>query len=87
MFHWRACLLIVISGGAWSHAPIPSQTATQVTTRRTAIQVTFGEPNVWSLDQAHYLLEQRFQKNQTLEATRPGADELNASAINGNCQP
>ena len=48
-----------------------------------AIKVKFGEPNVWSLDQAHYLLEQRFQKNQTLEATRPGADELNANAVNG----
>jgi hypothetical protein len=47
------------------------------------IRVKFGEPNIWSLDQAHYLLEQRFQKNQTLEATRPGPDELNANATNG----
>src|SRR5690349_4018310 len=49
-----------------------------------SIKVKFGEPNVWSLDQAHYLLEQRFQKNHTLDATRPSADDLNANAVNGS---
>ena len=48
------------------------------------IKVTLGEPNVWSLEQAHYLLEQRFARNQGLRPREPLPDDLDPNAINGN---
>lgn len=48
------------------------------------IRIELGEPNIWSLDQAHYLLEQRSLSNQTLQPRRPTADDLDPNAVTGN---
>ncbi len=44
------------------------------------IRAELGEPNIWSLDQAHYLLEQRFLNNQTLSPKRPTDADLDPNA-------
>ena len=48
------------------------------------IRVTLGEPNAWSLEQAHYLLEQRTARNQTLRPKEPLPEDLDPNAISGN---
>lgn len=50
---------------------------------RGRVRVTFGEPNLWSLEQAQHLLEQRFADNSHLKPTEPSADQLNPNAIHG----
>src|SRR5687768_13423687 len=45
------------------------------------IVVTADQPNIWTLEQAHYLLAQMHRRNLDLKAT--ALDNLDANAING----
>lgn len=47
------------------------------------IEVTVGQPNVWSLEQAHYLLARMHDRNDRLEAKALTADDLDPTAIHG----
>jgi len=49
--------------------------------QRRAIVVTAEQPNVWTLEQAHYLLAQMHRRNLNLKAT--GLGELDPNEING----
>lgn len=62
-------LLLIIS------LAIPSQA------QRRAIVVSAEQPNVWTLEQAHYLLAQMHRRNLDLKAT--GLGELDPNEING----
>lgn len=48
-----------------------------------SITLEIGQPNVWSLAQAHYLLSHMRHENRSLHATPPTAAELNPNSING----
>ncbi len=48
---------------------------------RRVIVVNAEQPNVWTLEQAHYLLAQMHRRNLDLKATGPGA--LDPNEING----
>ncbi len=63
-------LALLVSGLA-----LPSQA------QRRAIVVSAEQPNVWTLEQAHYLLAQMHRRNLDLKAT--GVGELDPNEING----
>ncbi|MGJ5814538.1 hypothetical protein [Paludibaculum fermentans] len=53
-------------------------------TRSGAVRVTVGEPSVWSLEQAHYLLERLRNKNGKIEAapfTQTDPNAVNSSRL------
>src|ERR1035437_2119296 len=47
------------------------------------IAVTPGTPNVWSMEQAHYLLNRLRANRDGLQTKKPGEDDLNPNAMNG----
>lgn len=47
------------------------------------LTLEIGQPNVWSLAQAHYLLSHMRHENRGLHATVPSGDQLNPNSING----
>src|SRR6185295_7664257 len=53
----------------------------QVQAQRRAIVVSAEQPNVWTLEQAHYLLAQMHRRSLDLKAT--GVGELDPNEING----
>lgn len=48
------------------------------------VTVTLGEPSVWSLEQAHYLLERMHAVNHSLNSKVPDTDTLDPNAVNGS---
>jgi hypothetical protein len=52
-----------------------------VSAQRRSIVVSAEQPNVWTLEQAHYLLAQMHRRNLDLKAT--GVGELDPNEING----
>jgi hypothetical protein len=50
-------------------------------TKSEAIRVRLGEPSIWSLEQAHYLLESARKRNFALRDVPP--DKLDPNAVNG----
>ena len=51
--------------------------------RRKPIVVSFGQPNIWSLEQAHYLLARMHMANLELQAKTLTAADLDPNATNG----
>lgn len=48
------------------------------------ITVTIGEPSLWTLEQAHYLLARMHATNQKLETRFPTSEELDPNRIHGS---
>ena len=44
--------------------------------------VTVGQPNIWSLEQAHYLLARMRRQSLDLESKTPGEQELDPNSVN-----
>ncbi len=51
--------------------------------RRKPIVVSFGQPNIWSLEQAHYLLARMHMTNLELQAKALSAEDLNPNIVHG----
>jgi hypothetical protein len=50
--------------------------------KRKPVVVTFGQPNIWSLEQAHYLLARIQMQNLDLKARELAENELDPNAVN-----
>lgn len=50
-------------------------------TKDKAVRISLGEPSIWSLEQAHYLLESARRRNFSLRGVAP--DKLDPNSING----
>src|ERR1051325_1622461 len=50
---------------------------------RKPVVVSFGQPNIWSLEQAHYLLARMHMTNLDLQAKALTDTELDPNAVNG----
>jgi hypothetical protein len=77
---WACALLCAALLAGWF---IPSTSAQD--RRRKPVVVSFGEPNIWSLEQAHYLLARMREENLDLRAASLAAldpNETNATRIN-----
>lgn len=48
------------------------------------VTISLGEPSVWSLEQAHYLLERMHAVNHGLSSKVPGIDDLDPNAVNSS---
>lgn len=51
--------------------------------KRKPVVVSFGQPNIWSLEQAHYLLARMHMTNLELQAKALQADDLDPNATHG----
>ena len=51
--------------------------------KRKPIIVSFGQPNIWSLEQAHYLLARMHMTNLDLQAKALTATDLDPNATHG----
>jgi len=50
---------------------------------RKPVVISFGQPNIWSLEQAHYLLARMHMENLELQAKALTDSDLDPNAING----
>src|SRR5689334_4156484 len=62
---------------------LPLSAVAQNDRRRKPVIVSFGQPNIWSLEQAHYLLARMHMTNLELQAKALSADDLDPNATNG----
>jgi hypothetical protein len=51
--------------------------------KRKPVVVSFGQPNIWSLEQAHYLLARMHMTNLDLKARELADNDLDPNAVNG----
>jgi hypothetical protein len=70
-FRWFLLILFVLGAIAQSPSPLPF------------FRVGLGEPSIWSMEQAHYLLSRMGARSQGLLATLPKDTDLDVTAANG----
>src|SRR2546426_1178231 len=51
--------------------------------KRRPVVISFGQPNIWSLEQAHYLLARMQSENLDLLSKFPDENALDPNAVNG----
>ncbi len=68
------CVLLIFTCG------LPTRVIAQDKSR--PVVISFGQPNIWSLEQAHYLLARMHMQNLDLKATDLTDDALNPNAVN-----
>ena len=78
--HSCLTLFLIISVFITGLLPLP---ATAQDRRRKPVIVSFGQPNIWSLEQAHYLLARMHMTNLELQAKSLSVDDLDPNATNG----
>jgi hypothetical protein len=61
-----------------------ASTATAQTKERKPVVISFGQPNIWSLEQAHYLLARMHAQNLDLRAKDVTQNELDPNAVNAS---
>src|SRR5687768_17265855 len=71
---WQALVLVVVLLLSGIRIPIYAQKP---------VVITIGHPNIWSLEQAHYLLSRMRAQNLQLSNKAPGQDDLDPNAANG----
>ena len=59
-----------------------ASTATAQKKERKPVVISFGQPNIWSLEQAHYLLARMHAQNLDLKAKDVAQNELDPNAVN-----
>lgn len=77
---WQSALckllcVMLITGGMSSGASAQRK-------KRKPVVVSFGQPNIWSLEQAHYLLARMHMQNLDLKARELAENELDPNAVN-----
>lgn len=77
---WRSwlCSLLCAALLAGTLAPV----AAAQHRKRKPVVVSFGQPNIWSLEQAHYLLQRMHMQNLDLRAKDLAEGELDPNAVN-----
>src|SRR6185437_5461307 len=63
--------------------PAPPVAMAEPEPPQSKVSVVPGAPNVWSLEQAHYLLNKLRANRDGLQMKMPGPDDLDPNAING----
>jgi hypothetical protein len=48
------------------------------------VQISIGQPSIWSLAQAHYFIQHMHERNRDLKSKFPSEEELNPNRINSN---
>lgn len=77
--YWLTVLLIVslFLSGVMPHSSALADR------KRKPVVVSFGQPNIWSLEQAHYLLARMHMTNLDLQAKALTEEDLDANRITG----
>lgn len=71
---WQSLLLVAVLLLSGIRFPVYAQKP---------VVITIGHPNIWSLEQAHYLLSRMRSQNLQLSNKAPGQDDLDPNAANG----
>src|SRR5215211_3583795 len=84
MFTPKLCrwLSLLISASLLLTGLLPVSVSAQ-DRRRKPVVVSFGQPNIWSLEQAHYLLARMHMTNLELQAKALTDADLDPNATNG----
>src|SRR2546423_15388884 len=74
---WLTLLLpfILLTGGLTAPAAAKKK-------ERKPVVISFGQPNIWSLEQAHYLLARMHRQNLDLQTKNVSRDDLDPNAVN-----
>ncbi|HEU0253108.1 MAG TPA: hypothetical protein VFR12_08775 [Pyrinomonadaceae bacterium] len=80
--HQRYWLTLVITASLLVPGLFPPIALAQNDGRK-PIVISFGQPNIWSLEQAHYLLARMHMTNLELQAKSLSRDDLNPNATHG----
>ena len=78
----NSCLTLMLIVSVFFTGLLPLSAAAQ-DRRRKPVIVSFGQPNIWSLEQAHYLLARMHMTNLDLQAKALTANDLDPNAANG----
>ncbi len=78
--YWLTVLLMF---SLFSSGLLPLSTAAAQDRRRKPVVVSFGQPNIWSLEQAHYLLARMHMTNLEIQARTLSDDDLDPNRITG----
>jgi hypothetical protein len=78
----RHCLSVLLIVSVFLTGLLPLSSVAQ-DRRRKPIIVSFGQPNIWSLEQAHYLLARMHMTNLALQAKALSDEDLNPNATHG----
>ncbi|HEV8187947.1 MAG TPA: hypothetical protein VGP83_09360, partial [Pyrinomonadaceae bacterium] len=78
--YWFSLLLIV---SLFSSSILLPYTASAKYRSRKPVVVSFGQPNIWSLEQAHYLLARMHMLNLDLQAKTLGTEDLDPNIAHG----
>jgi hypothetical protein len=77
----RSALCLLLAAGLLAGSL--SRIASAQNRKRKPVVVSFGQPNIWSLEQAHYLLARMHMTNLDLRARELGDNDLDPNAVNG----
>ncbi len=80
--HQRYWLTLVITASLFIPGLFPPIAVAQNDGRK-PIVISFGQPNIWSLEQAHYLLARMHMTNLELQAKSLSRDDLDPNATHG----
>ena len=78
--HWQKTLCTLLAFALLAAAAAPAALAQK--RKRKPVVVSFGQPNIWSLEQAHYLLARMHTQNLDLRARELADDALDPNAVN-----
>lgn len=76
-------LIVLLSTSLFLSGVLPYSTAGAADRKRKPVVVSFGQPNIWSLEQAHYLLARMHMTNLDLQAKALTDDDLDPNRITG----
>lgn len=80
----RLSLLLAVTlvvGGQTS--PLLAQNRVTAKGQKEPVVINFGQPNIWSLEQAHYLLARLRDRSLDLKTRTPDDEDLDPNAANG----
>src|ERR1044072_9304439 len=78
--YWLTILLMI---SLFVCGLLPYSTTAAGERKRKPVVVSFGQPNIWSLEQAHYLLARMHMTNLDLQAKALTDDDLDPNRITG----
>ena len=79
----RYWLTVLLMFSMFSSGLLPLSTTAAQDRRRKPVIVSFGQPNIWSLEQAHYLLARMHMTNLDLQAKALTDEDLDPNRITG----
>ena len=79
----RTSVGILIAVSLLAGGPLNAEDPSRPVPQKYPVVVTPGTPSIWSIEQAHYLLNRLRATNDGIQTKTPSADDLDPNAVNG----